>query len=96
MGSILHVSNLADLTTNLDLEALFGQAGTVVSAAIMCDKGSGQPRGFAFVQMADDAGALKALRAFNRTVIHGSQIEVSEARQPEDGAVDKRRKRKRS
>ncbi|MGH7932978.1 MAG: RNA recognition motif domain-containing protein [Candidatus Binataceae bacterium] len=86
MASKLYVGNLAYSVTTADLEALFSQAGAVESVAVITDKFSGQSKGFGFVEMADAAGASKAIADFNDTELKGRNIKVNEARPREGGA----------
>jgi cold-inducible RNA-binding protein len=85
MASKLYVGNLAYSVTNADLEALFSQAGTVESVAVITDKFSGQSKGFGFVEMADASEAAKAIQQFNETELKGRNIKVNEARPREGG-----------
>jgi RNA recognition motif-containing protein len=48
------------------------------------DRATMKPRGFAFVTMADDAGAQEAIRQLNGKDVGGRNITVSEARPQED------------
>ena len=50
MGKKLFVGNLSFDTTSADLEALFGEAGTCESAAVITDRATGRSRGFGFVE----------------------------------------------
>jgi RNA recognition motif-containing protein len=81
----LYVGNLAYAVTQEDLAQLFSQAGTVENAAVVTDKFSGQSRGFGFVEMADTAGAQKAIQTLNDADLKGRKIKVDEARQSTGG-----------
>ena len=61
----LYVGNLAYSTTEDELRTLFAQAGTVVSVAVIKDRDTGNSKGFAFVEMASQADAQKAISMFN-------------------------------
>jgi RNA recognition motif-containing protein len=52
--------------------------GEVVSAQIENDVFTGVSRGFGFVEMSDDAAALKAIEALNRSTVRGLSISVSQ------------------
>lgn len=80
MGRRLYVGNLPYKTTDEDLQALFGQAGAVESVRVMRDLTSGRARGFAFVQMASDADAQKAVEQFHEYQLDGRALVVNEAR----------------
>ncbi len=53
----IYVGNLSFSTSSQDLEDLFGQYGSVESAAIINDRETGRSRGFGFVEMENAAGA---------------------------------------
>ena len=67
-------------TTEDSLRDAFAQAGTVESVSVITDKMSGRPRGFAFVEMADDDGAAKAVEMWNGNELDGRKLIVNEAR----------------
>jgi RNA recognition motif-containing protein len=48
------------------------------------DRDTGQPRGFAFVEMSDDESAAKAMEALNGMSMGGRNLTVNEARPKED------------
>jgi RNA recognition motif-containing protein len=91
MGRRLYVGNLPFKTTNEDLSSLFGQAGPVEDVQVMRDLATGRARGFAFVQMANDDAAQKAISEFHQYSLDGRALVVNEARPrtpggPGDGA----------
>jgi RNA recognition motif-containing protein len=75
----IFVGNLPYSTTSSDLEALFGQHGTVQSAAVITDRETGRSRGFGFVEMPDDE-ARTAIEALNGYDVDGRNLTVNEAR----------------
>lgn len=83
-NSKLYVGNLSFNTSENDLRELFSQAGDVREAAIITDKFSGRSRGFAFVTMADTAGANAACEQFENRDFQGRNITVNIARPKED------------
>ena len=83
MGKKLFVGNLSFDTTSADLEALFSQAGTCESAAVITDRATGRSRGFGFVEMSSASEAGKAITEMNGRDVGGRQINVSEARDQE-------------
>ena len=86
MGNRLYVGNLPYKTTDEDLNELFGRAGAVESVRVMRDMATGRARGFAFVEMASDGDAQKAISEFNQYQLEGRAIVVNEARpKPEGG-----------
>jgi RNA recognition motif-containing protein len=84
MGNKLYVGNLSFSTTEIDLQDLFAQAGSVTEVALMQDKFTGKSRGFAFVTMSSDDEAQKAITEFNGKEVQGRRLTVNEARPRED------------
>ena len=80
MATKLYVGNLSYSTTDDQLKDLFSQAGNVSSATVIADKMSGRSRGFAFVEMASDEEAAKAVEQFNGYDLDGRKLVVNEAR----------------
>ena len=85
MGRRLYVGNLPYKTTDEDLNNLFSQAGAVESVRVMRDMATGRARGFAFVDMADEAGAQKAVTQFHGQPLEGRPLVVNEARPKPEG-----------
>jgi RNA recognition motif-containing protein len=65
MEAKLYVGNLSYATSEDDLRTLFAQAGTVVSAAVITDRDTGNSKGFGFVEMTSQVDAQKAISMFN-------------------------------
>ena len=63
MSIKLYVGNLPMQMTEAELKDHFAEAGNVASAKIITDRQTGQPRGFGFVEMADDTAASHAIAA---------------------------------
>lgn len=82
----LYVGNLPFASTAQDLEALFGQVGTVSVVEIIFDKFTGRSRGFAFVTMASGDEALQAVEKFHGHEIEGRALAVNIARPREERA----------
>ena len=80
----LYVGNLSYDTTEKELRDLFGKAGVVKAVTIPTDRMSGQPRGFAFVEMENAEAAAKAISTCNGQSLGGRQIKVNEAKPPEN------------
>lgn len=92
MAKSLFVGNLPFQTSEPELEELFGQIGTVDTVTVMRDRMTGRPRGFAFVSMASDEEADKAIKQLDGTALGGRTIAVNEARpRPERGPDDRPR-----
>lgn len=76
----IYVGNLSYTTSEDALRELFSEHGEVVSAALVMDRETGRPRGFGFVEMANDNEANAAIEAINGTNIDGRDLTVNEAR----------------
>lgn len=85
MAKKIYVGNLSFRTDESALSELFAQYGEVVSANIITDRETGRSRGFAFVEMSDDANALEAIEALNNQDFAGRPLNISEARPRNDG-----------
>lgn len=84
MAQKLYVGGLPYSTTQDSLQALFAQAGTVVSATIIIDRMSGRSKGFGFVEMSTPEEAQKAIEMFNEQEFEGRKLTVNEARPMEE------------
>jgi RNA recognition motif-containing protein len=82
----IYVGNLSWQMTDEDLRTLFEQYGSVTSAKIVKDKGSGRSKGFGFVEMPDDTEAQNALSSLYESEVLGRKIIVNEAQpKPQNG-----------
>lgn len=81
----LYVGNLPFKTTENDLRDLFAQHGDVASATIVMDRETGRPRGFGFVEFANDEHARAAMAALNGKNFDGRDLTVNEAKPREGG-----------
>ena len=86
MGNRLYVGNLPFTTTEIELQDMFAQAGTVSEVLLMQDKFTGKSRGFAFVTMASEADAQNAVSQLDGKQIDGRPLRVNEARPREERA----------
>lgn len=81
MSTKLYVGNLSFRTTEETLRAAFEEGGrSVSSVAIITDRDTGQPRGFAFVEMESPADAEAAIEALDGMELDGRTLRVNEAR----------------
>jgi len=86
MGRRLYVGNLSYTVTDNDLRDAFSADGhEVTDVKIVMDRDAGRPRGFAFVEMATDEGAARAIEAMNGKELLGRTLSVSEARERTGG-----------
>jgi cold-inducible RNA-binding protein len=76
----LYVGNLPFQLTEEELQALFAEAGEVLSAKIITDRHTGQPRGFGFVEMATAEEGQKAISLLNGRSVAGRALKVNEAK----------------
>jgi nucleolin len=73
------VGNLDFDTTQNELQALFAEAGEVVSVTLPTSPDSGRGRGFAFVEMSTDEQAATAMEKLNGFALKGRAIRVDTA-----------------
>jgi len=98
---LIYVGNLSPSVSEDNFRQTFEVFGKVsfaiISSTVLKDKHSGQSRGFAFVEMPDQAEARAAIENLNRKVLLGQQMNVYEARpsdergRPEEQAVHRGR-----
>ena len=81
----LFVGNLPFSATEDDLRTLFDGFGSVASLQIVMDRETGRSRGFAFVEINDDAEADEAIRRVNGKELKGRALNVNEARPQREG-----------
>ncbi len=82
----LYVGNLPDQVTEDQLKELFAEAGDVISAKIITDRMTGQPRGFGFVEMETKRAGQKAISMINGRILEGKVLTVNEARPQKKGS----------
>ena len=80
MGRKLYVGNLPYSVSEDELRELFSRAGAVDTVNVVRDTATGRARGFAFVEMATDEEAQKAVSEFNEYELGGRALAVNEAR----------------
>jgi RNA recognition motif-containing protein len=76
----IYIGNLDYSTTEDQLRTLFLPHGAVETATIVKDRDTGQPRGFAFLEMTNDGEADQAIQALNGTLLGSRALTVTEAR----------------
>jgi cold-inducible RNA-binding protein len=76
----IYVGNLDPRCTEAELRTKFEVYGKVDKVNVVTDKDTGQPRGFAFVEMTVDAEGEKAIAGLNGSLMEGSPLKVNEAR----------------
>ena len=80
----IYVGNLAPQVKEDDLHAAFSAHGEVISVTLIKDRFSGEPRGFAFIEMPEKAQAIAAIQAMNSYELQGRTLIVNEARPREE------------
>jgi RNA recognition motif-containing protein len=80
----IFVGNLSYQTTESELEAAFAAYGTVERVSLVRDRDSGQPRGFAFVEMTNANEAASAINEMNGREMNGRALNVNQARPREE------------
>ena len=76
----IFVGNLSYQATQADLQAAFEAYGNVERVNLVTDRDTGQPRGFAFVEMTDAEAAQAAISHLNGAELYGRAMNVNEAR----------------
>jgi RNA recognition motif-containing protein len=84
MSTKLYVGNLSFNTSAQDLEAKFGEFGTVESANLIEDRETGRSRGFGFVEMSSAEEAKAAIASLDGQDLDGRNLKVNEAKPRED------------
>jgi len=87
----IYVGNLSYDTTERDLEAAFAAYGAVTSARVATDRETNRPRGFGFVEMANQAEAQAAIGGLNGSDLQGRTLTVNESKPREDRGQGNRR-----
>ena len=80
MNKRLYVGNLSYSTTEDELHKLFSEVGPVASVSLVIDRGTGQSKGFAFVEMETTEAAETAVQRLNDHEVDQRNLTVSEAR----------------
>ena len=82
----IYVGNMSFDTTEDQLRQAFEGFGEVTSVNIVTDRVSGEPRGFAFVEMTQKSEAISAIAGMNEKELNGRALNVNEARpRPDSG-----------
>ena len=80
----IYVGNLSYSTTEDSLRVLFEPHGELVTVKLITDRDTGRPRGFGFVEMANDEEAQTAIDAINGQELDGRTLKVNESKPRED------------
>jgi hypothetical protein len=82
----LYVGNLNKSTTQDELNTLFATAGAVKAVEVVKDRTSGDSKGFAFITMAEQEDADKAISMFNAYSLADRELKVNVAKPKEEHA----------
>ena len=86
MTKKLYVGNLPYSTTEEELKGFFEQDGRqVTEVAIIMDRDTGRPRGFAFVTLASEEDARSAIEALDGASPGGRALRVNESQDKRRG-----------
>ena len=81
----LFVGNMSFQTTEGDLRTLFEPFGQITRVHMAMDRETGRARGFAFVEMPNDAEAAQAIAGLDGKEAGGRNLKVNEARPKGEG-----------
>jgi RNA recognition motif-containing protein len=81
----IYIGNLSFQAEREDLVDLFGQYGEVRQCSLPLDRETGRKRGFAFVDLIDDAAEQKAIDDLQNVEWMGRMIRVNKATPREGG-----------
>ena len=76
----IYVGNLSRQAVETDLRTLFSDFGEIKSIRIIKDNITGESRGFAFVEMSDEAGATRAINELNAREFQNRTLKINEAK----------------
>jgi RNA recognition motif-containing protein len=80
----IYVGNLSYQATEDDLKEVFSDYGTVKRVVLPADRETGRMRGFAFVEMSEDAQEDAAITELDGADWMGRQLKVNKAKPKED------------
>jgi RNA recognition motif-containing protein len=81
----VYIGNMSYDTTEDQLRQAFESFGEVTDVNVIMDRDTGRPRGFAFVEMANQDEATAAIQALDGQEFNGRTLKVNEARPPRSG-----------
>jgi len=81
----LFVGNMSFQTSESELRELFAPFGQVTRVHMAMDRETGRARGFAFVEMPNDAEAAAAMTALDGKEVGGRNLKENEARPKGEG-----------
>jgi cold-inducible RNA-binding protein len=85
----IFVGNMDRSVSEQVIRSSFETYGTVSGVNLVADE-AGKPKGFGFVEMADDTAAAKAIAELNGRELNGKVLTVSEAHSKGAGGAGRR------
>lgn len=83
----IFVGNLSYNATEADVRSMFEAYGAVERVSVVTDRDTGQAKGFAFVEMNENAEGNAAISGLNGKELDGRALNINEARpRPERGS----------
>lgn len=76
----IYVGNLSRQAGETEVHSLFSEFGAVKSVKLIKDNVTGEPRGFAFVEMPDDAEGQLAIQNLDSKEFQNRRLKVNEAK----------------
>ena len=77
----IYVGQLPYSVKEDQLREMFSEYGEIASVNLIKDRFSGQSKGFGFIDMPNNSEADKAIKALNKSLLHGREIKVNQAEQ---------------
>ena len=75
----IYIGNLSYTVKESDLRQVMEDYGTVDSAKLIIDRDTNRSKGFAFVEMPNEAEAINAIKELDGAEYHGRQMVLKEA-----------------
>lgn len=80
----IYVGNLSYQVTQEDIKGVFAEYGEVKRVQLPTDRETGRPRGFAFVEMAQESEETAAIEALDGAEWMGRDLKVNKAKPREE------------
>ena len=77
----IYVGQLPYDVTENELREIFSEFGEIASLNLITDKFSGRSKGFGFIDMPNNSEADQAIKALNKSMLHGREIKVNQAQE---------------
>lgn len=81
----IYIGNMSYETTEDQLRQAFQSFGQVSTVKVIMDRDSGQPKGFAFIEMPATNEATAAISGLNGKELNGRALSVNQAKPREEG-----------